>query len=97
MSKRPRQEIVRAVRRVQVEEQVSLADLARYAMTHVDELKHGVGPLSLQRWILEGKRGCFLDAIHTSTGWVSSVPALTRFLRELSEKREPATGQVFDG
>jgi len=83
--KRDRASIVAAVRRVKLETLLTLDDLAKLVSRTIPELRAGVGPLSLKRWILEGKRGVYLDGIHTpGEGWKSSVEAVRRFVADVN-------------
>jgi hypothetical protein len=79
MAKRERVEICRAVIRLDADgEKVPVADLADAAQA---------APMTLQRWIVEGKRGVFLDGVHDPVRrcWCSSHAALRRFQKKLGQ------------
>ncbi len=82
MAKRPRSEIVRAVRCVQNEGPVPVADLVALA---------GCSKRRIQDWIVRGKRGVWLDGFHHQIrGWMSSEKAMVRFLAEVARRTAEA-------
>jgi hypothetical protein len=86
MAKRPRSEIVRAVRRVQEEGPVSVRELSSMA---------GCSFLRMTGWIIKGKHGTFLDGFkHPVEGWKSSRAALARFLAEAARVEEGSEKEV---
>jgi hypothetical protein len=81
MSRRPRADVVRACARLAAEETEPLLDLAPLA---------GASPKTLERWIVQGKRGVHLDGKRDPRrGWVSSRPALKRFLAHFASGQDP--------
>lgn len=81
---RPREEITRAVHRLQAEaaEQLTVADLARLS---------GASPSKLTRWIIQGDRGLALDGVKVpGRGWCSTAAAVARFLAELAWRESAA-------
>lgn len=70
---RPRIERARAVLRlVRDRDLVPLADLVGHA---------NASERSLIRWIIEGRKGVYLDGLHRpGVGWMSSRAAVARFL-----------------
>lgn len=65
-----------AIRRLRREELLSARKLAALAKVH---------PLTLVRWITDGKRGHRLDGLRRAGRWHSSLPALERFLAAVEE------------
>lgn len=94
MSKRPRHEIVKAVRRLQQEDQEPVADVAAFL---------GMSRVKAESAIIRGVAGVYLDGLHDPKRgcWVSSIPAAVRFARDLAaldeEDRERVEGLARRG
>ena len=74
--KRSRTSICEAVRRVQVEELLPVAVVAKHL---------GEPPPKVVRWIIRGTRGVHLDGVHNPiVGWQSSIAAAERFRAALA-------------
>lgn len=79
-TKRSRLSIAQAVHRLTAEDLVPLYELKEIAKA---------SEATLRRWIIEGKSGRYLDGFHRpNRGWLSSVPAVLRFLAEVRAVEE---------
>lgn len=82
--KRTSSEIGKAVRRVRTECLLSVEELN--ALT-------GLNSRKLVRWTIEGTCGVHLDGFHRpGVGWLSSLPAVDRFLAQAIAAQEAAGG-----
>ncbi len=82
MAKQERIEIARAVLRLQADgEQTPIHELVDQA---------GASVRAMERWIVEGKGGKHLDAVHDPRrGWLSSRAAVERFKRKIAARAKP--------
>ncbi len=70
-------------KRLEGERLMTLEQAARLLPTGQGAAGH-VSAQALHRWIVRGKRGCYLDAIKPGAGWLTSAEAIGRFSAELS-------------
>lgn len=74
-------------------ELISVAEAAKLIPAHRGKCSHA-SPTALQRWIVSGKNGVYLDGVKAGRGWITTQAALLRFLvacSEDAESRLPAT------
>lgn len=89
--KRSRASIAEAVRRVAAECFVPVELIDTPFAWHPGRPEHLVPARTLQRWIVSGCRGVYLDGFHRpGLGWVTSPAALERFRAALAAATAPA-------